>query len=81
MADGGPYGDLGGVRRDDLAEIAADCDEAARLQRDGDPAAAAFHERAARLAARQAHRPAQQFAETGLAVARTTGDERAEART
>ncbi|MFI1680969.1 AfsR/SARP family transcriptional regulator [Streptomyces sp. NPDC020607] len=87
-----------------LAEIAADYDEAARLQRDGaraaedlhlwtdlsfrlsrlgrialltgdDPAATAFHERAARLAARQSHRPAQQFAETGLALgARHRGD-------
>ncbi|MFD6436885.1 BTAD domain-containing putative transcriptional regulator [Streptomyces venezuelae] len=87
-----------------LAEIAADYDEAARLQRDGargaeelqlwtdlsfrlsrlgrialltgdDPAATAFHERAARLAAQQSHRPAQQFAETGLALgARHRGD-------
>ncbi|MEU6989820.1 BTAD domain-containing putative transcriptional regulator [Streptomyces sp. NPDC046465] len=87
-----------------LAEIAADYDEAARLQRDGarsaeelqlwtdlsfrlsrlgrialltgdDPAATAFHERAARLAAEQSHRPAQQFAETGLAIgARHRGD-------
>ncbi|MEU6826760.1 BTAD domain-containing putative transcriptional regulator [Streptomyces atriruber] len=87
-----------------LAEIAADYDGAARLQRDGmrsaeelqlwtdlsfrlsrlgrlalltgdDPAATAFHERAAHLAAQQAHRPAQQFAETGLALgARHRGD-------
>ncbi|MGW6534066.1 hypothetical protein [Streptomyces venezuelae] len=40
-----------------------------------DPAATAFHERAARLAAEQSHRPAQQFAETGLALgARHRGD-------
>lgn len=87
-----------------LAEIAADYEEAARLQRDGmrraeelqlwtdlsfrlsrlgrialltgdDPAATAFHERAAALAAQQSHRPAQQFAETGLAIgARRRGD-------
>ncbi|MGW0530715.1 AfsR/SARP family transcriptional regulator [Streptomyces sp. NPDC003032] len=87
-----------------LAEIAADYDTAARLQRDGmrgaeelelwtdvsfrlsrlgrlalltgdDPAATDFHTRAARLAAQQTHRPAQQFAETGLAIgARHRGD-------
>ncbi|ATL29951.1 ATP-binding protein [Streptomyces formicae] len=87
-----------------LAEIAADYDEAARLQRDGlrgaeelelwtdlsfrlsrlgrlalltgdDPAATDHHQRAARLAAQQSHRPAQQFAETGLAIgARHRGD-------
>ncbi|MFJ2767445.1 AfsR/SARP family transcriptional regulator [Streptomyces sp. NPDC087300] len=80
-----------------LAEIAADYDEAARLQRDGmrgaeelelwtdlsfrlsrlgrlalltgdDLAATDYHQRAARLAAQQSHRPAQQFAETGLAI-------------
>ncbi|MFK4067364.1 AfsR/SARP family transcriptional regulator [Streptomyces sp. NPDC029674] len=40
-----------------------------------DPAATAFHERAAALAAQQSHRPAQQFAETGLALgARHRGD-------
>ncbi|QDQ13304.1 ATP-binding protein [Streptomyces spectabilis] len=40
-----------------------------------DPRATDHHERAARLAARQSHRPAQQFAETGLALgARRRGD-------
>ncbi|QCX78686.1 Putative HTH-type transcriptional regulator [Streptomyces sp. YIM 121038] len=40
-----------------------------------DARATAHHERAARLAARQSHRPAQQFAETGLALgARRRGD-------
>ncbi|MFD5698981.1 BTAD domain-containing putative transcriptional regulator [Streptomyces lasiicapitis] len=87
-----------------LAEIAADYDEAARLQRDGmagaeelelwtdvsfrlsrlgrlalltgdDARADEYHERAARLAVQQSHRPAQQFAETGLALAaRHRGD-------
>ncbi|QIB43989.1 BTAD domain-containing putative transcriptional regulator [Streptomyces aureoverticillatus] len=87
-----------------LAEIAADYDEAARLQRDGmagaeelelwtdvsfrlsrlgrlalltgdDARADEYHERAARLAVQQSHRPAQQFAETGLALAaRRRGD-------
>ncbi|WP_397893248.1 ATP-binding protein, partial [Streptomyces aurantiacus] len=87
-----------------LAEIAADYDEAARLQREGmagaeelelwtdvsfrlsrlgrlalltgdDARADEYHERAARLAAQQSHRPAQQFAETGLALAaRRRGD-------
>ncbi|MBM7173862.1 AfsR/SARP family transcriptional regulator, partial [Streptomyces sp. G44] len=87
-----------------LAEIAADYDTAARLQREGmrgaeelglwtevsfrlsrlgrlalltgdDARATDCHERAARLAARQSHRPAQQFAEIGLALgARRRGD-------
>ncbi|MEV0438038.1 BTAD domain-containing putative transcriptional regulator [Streptomyces spectabilis] len=40
-----------------------------------DTRATDHHERAARLAARQSHRPAQQFAETGLALgARRRGD-------
>ncbi|WP_030668802.1 BTAD domain-containing putative transcriptional regulator [Streptomyces sp. NRRL B-1347] len=40
-----------------------------------DTRATDYHERAARLAARQSHRPAQQFAETGLALgARRRGD-------
>ncbi|WP_051852583.1 BTAD domain-containing putative transcriptional regulator [Streptomyces aureocirculatus] len=87
-----------------LAEITADYDVAARLQREGmrgaeelelwtevsfrlsrlgrialltgDPDRAdEYHERAARLAGQQSHRPAQQFAETGLALgARHRGD-------
>ncbi|MFH8795518.1 BTAD domain-containing putative transcriptional regulator [Streptomyces sp. NPDC017941] len=87
-----------------LAEITADYDVAARLQREGmrgaeelelwtevsfrlsrlgrialltgDPDRAdEYHERAARLAGQQSHRPAQQFAETGLALgARRRGD-------